>query len=131
VRYATIESSPVVSERLPLLQHIVQYIGDRQVRNRGTIGGSLCWNYVAACTPVAALATGATLVLSSRDNAGGVETRSVEIDAFLLGPMQTAREPGELLRAILLTGRRNGRAAPIGNGACPRPHFPSSALASG
>ncbi len=39
VRYAAIERSPIVSERLPLLQCMVGYVGDPQVRNRGTLGG--------------------------------------------------------------------------------------------
>ena len=41
VRYATLEFSPFVTERLPLLAAMVAFVGDRQVRNRGTIGGSL------------------------------------------------------------------------------------------
>ena len=41
VRYSTLESSPLVAERLPLLRAMVAFVGDRQVRNRGTIGGSL------------------------------------------------------------------------------------------
>ena len=41
VRYSTLEFSPLVAERLPLLQVMVAFVGDRQVRNRGTIGGSL------------------------------------------------------------------------------------------
>ena len=41
VRYATLERAPVVAQRLPLLAKMVRFIGDRQVRNRGTIGGAL------------------------------------------------------------------------------------------
>ena len=41
VRYSTLEFSPLVAERLPLLRAMVAFVGDRQVRNRGTIGGSL------------------------------------------------------------------------------------------
>ena len=37
------------------------HVGDRQVRNRGTIGGSICWNYIAACMPAVALTLDATI----------------------------------------------------------------------
>ena len=42
------------------LSDAAAHVGDRQVRNRGTLGGSLAWNYISACTPVASLACGAT-----------------------------------------------------------------------
>src|SRR3989442_12784328 len=41
-RYSTLESSPTVRERLPLLARAVPFVGDRQIRNRGTLGGALC-----------------------------------------------------------------------------------------
>src|SRR5260370_869586 len=41
VRYTTIEQSPEIAGRLGLLARMVRHVGDRQVRNRGTIGGSL------------------------------------------------------------------------------------------
>ncbi len=62
------------------LSDAASHVGDRQVRNRGTIGGSLCWNYVAACVPVATLALGAELELVSKSVSGGEETRVVSID---------------------------------------------------
>ena len=71
-------------------------MGDRQVRNAGTIGGSLCWNYVASCMPNVCLCLDATLVLASL--AGG--ERTVPIDAFLVGPLETARRDDELLIEI-------------------------------
>ncbi len=40
-RYSTIEWSPTIGARLPLLAELVRYVGDRQIRTRGTIGGSL------------------------------------------------------------------------------------------
>lgn len=104
-RYVDIASAPKLQDgAFAAIADAARHVGDRQVRNRGTIGGSLCWNYVAACTPVAALATGATLVLSSLDDAGAVRTRSIAVDDFLTAPMETAREQGELLRAVLLPG---------------------------
>ncbi|RLA26467.1 MAG: hypothetical protein DRR15_19710 [Gammaproteobacteria bacterium] len=74
------------------------HIGDRQVRNRGTIGGSLSWNYVSACTPIVALACGATIEIL-RSNGS---TDTVSIDDFLQGMMTTALEEGDLLTSIHL-----------------------------
>jgi aerobic carbon-monoxide dehydrogenase medium subunit len=112
-RYVDLASAPELQDgAFAAIADAARHVGDRQVRNRGTIGGSLCWNDVAACTPVAALATEATLVLSSLDGAGMVRSRSVVIDDFLTGPMETAREPHELLRTVLLprSAERSGSA---------------------
>ena len=73
-------------------------LGDRQVRNRGTLGGSLAWNYISACTPVASLACGATIEILRSSGA----TDMVLIDDFLQGLMTTALDDGDLLTAIQL-----------------------------
>jgi carbon-monoxide dehydrogenase medium subunit len=91
-RYAAIEQSALVAERLPLLQNVVRYVGDRQIRNRGTIGGALAQADPVGEMPLACLALDATVVLRS---ASGV--RELSVDDFLLGPYTTAREPDELL----------------------------------
>jgi aerobic carbon-monoxide dehydrogenase medium subunit len=95
VRYATIERSPVVSERLPLLHHVVHYVGDPQVRNRGTIGGSLAQADPTGEIPVACLALDATIVASSVSG-----TRRIAIDDFLLGSYATALEPEEMITEV-------------------------------
>ena len=97
-RYRDIAASPALSGAYQALADAAAHVGDRQVRNRGTIGGSLCWNYVAACTPVAAIATGAAVVLQSKSRG----RRSVTVDEFLLSPMVTARRPDEMAVAITL-----------------------------
>lgn len=91
-RYSTVEASPLVAERLPLLQNVVRYVGDRQIRNRGTIGGSLAQADPVGEVPLACLALDATVV--ARGVAG---TRRIPIDEFVLGPYTTALEPDELL----------------------------------
>src|SRR6266404_8344771 len=91
-RYVDLASSDVLKNgAFGALSDAASHVGDRQVRNRGTIGGSLCWNYVAACVPVAALAVGAQIELRSKNSAGVAEHRSVSIDDFLLTPMETSR----------------------------------------
>lgn len=86
------------------LADAAQHVGDRQVRNRGTIGGSLSWNYVAACLPTVALACGAE-VRSVRPSG---EARATPIDAFQQGPLSTALEAGEILTAIAFPAPQPG-----------------------
>jgi len=95
VRYATIESLPLVSERLPLLKHVVRYVGDLQVRNRGTIGGSLAQADPTGEMPLASLALDATIVAASVSG-----TREIPIDDFLVSSYATALEPEEMITEI-------------------------------
>ena len=73
------------------------HVGDRQVRNRGTLGGSVCWNYIAACMPVVALTLDATMKLAS---SGG--ERSVPAREFIGAPLETTRRDDELLVSLQL-----------------------------
>ena len=59
--HADVASSAVVKKAIPALAGLAEGIGDRQVRNRGTIGGSLANNDPAADYPAAVLALGATV----------------------------------------------------------------------
>ena len=59
VRYSTLEFSPLVTERLPLIKAMVAFVGDRQVRNRGTIGGSLVQGDPTGEMPLGCLVLGA------------------------------------------------------------------------
>jgi carbon-monoxide dehydrogenase medium subunit len=95
VRYATIQSSPIVAERLPLLQCMVGYVGDMQVRNRGTLGGSLAQADPTGEMPLACLALDATIVAASVG-----ATREIGIDDFLEGSYMTALEPEEMITEI-------------------------------
>jgi carbon-monoxide dehydrogenase medium subunit len=95
VRYAAIESSPVVSERLPLLGHIVRYIGDRQVRNRGTIGGALAQADPTGEMALACLVLDATIVARTTDG-----ERDIPAAEFFAGSYASVLEPEELLVAV-------------------------------
>jgi aerobic carbon-monoxide dehydrogenase medium subunit len=95
VRYSEIERSPLVSERLPLLRHVVRYVGDPQVRNRGTLGGSLAQADPTGEMPVASLALDATIVAASVSG-----NREIPIDEFLVGSYATALEPEEMLTEV-------------------------------
>lgn len=100
-RYASLATAPELSGAYAALSDAAAHVGDRQVRNRGTIGGSLCWNYVAACTPVASLGVRAIIELASLDG-DKVALRELPIDKFLLAPLETARRANELLVAVRL-----------------------------
>ncbi len=95
-RYVEIAGSAAIDAPYAALADAAAHVGDRQVRNRGTIGGSLCWNYVASCTPAVVLALGGTLNLVAAD--GG--TRAVAAGDFLLGPLETARRDDEILLSV-------------------------------
>lgn len=97
-RYRTIVEHEDQLKPFNAMSDAASHVGDRQVRNRGTIGGSLSWNFVSACTPTATLACGANIEILRKS--GSIETLS--IDDFLLGPMTTALGDGDLLTAILL-----------------------------
>ena len=90
-----IESSELLKKKCPLLSQTARAIGDVQVRNRGTIGGSLTHADPAADWPAAILALGGELKLS-----GPKANRSLAAAEFFLGPMTTAIEPTEILTEI-------------------------------
>ena len=95
-RYVEIVEEPSLDGAFAALRDAASRVGDRQVRNRGTIGGSLCWNYVASCTPAVVLGLAGQMNLMSADGS----TRSVTADDFLLGPLETARAEDEILLSV-------------------------------
>ena len=89
--HGTVASSAEVKRAIPALATLAGWIGDTQVRHRGTIGGSLANNDPSACYPAAVLALGATIKTN---------TRSIKADDFFQGMFTTALEPGELITAV-------------------------------
>lgn len=92
-----IESSPLVRGKCPLLAEAAANIGDVQVRNMGTIGGSIAHADPAADYPAALLALEAQVRIAS---AAG--ERTVTIEQFLVDALTTALEPGEIVREIIV-----------------------------
>jgi len=90
-----IESSELLKNICPLLPECAASIGDVQVRNKGTIGGSLAHSDPAADWPAAAIALGAELVA-----VGSKGERVLKADEFFVSLLTTALEPGEILREI-------------------------------
>jgi carbon-monoxide dehydrogenase medium subunit len=95
VRQRTLETDPVLKERIPLVSEAVGHAGHVAIRTRGTIGGSLAHADPAAELPATMVALAARVVLSTT---GG--DRLVPAAAFFLGPLTTAIEPGEVLTAV-------------------------------
>ena len=62
-RHRDVERSDVLASSVPLLAHAAGHVGDPQVRNRGTLGGSLVHGDPASDLPAVALACGATMVI--------------------------------------------------------------------
>lgn len=91
VTHAEVAESAEVRRALPALAHLAEHIGDAQVRNRGTLGGSLAHDDPAADYPAAALALGATIQ---------TDRRTLPADAFFVGMYQTALEPDELIVSV-------------------------------
>jgi carbon-monoxide dehydrogenase medium subunit len=90
-----IETSPVIRGKCPLLGEAAGEIGDIQVRNMGTIGGSVAHADPAADYPAALVALEAQIRLRSAQG-----ERTVEASEFFLDAFTTAIEPGEIVVAI-------------------------------
>lgn len=88
VTHAEVHASPDVAAAIPALAQLAGTIGDPQVRNRGTLGGSIAHNDPAADYPAALIALDAV-----------VKTHRRELSAqdFFTGMFETALEPGEII----------------------------------
>jgi carbon-monoxide dehydrogenase medium subunit len=90
--HAEIAASKVLMSKCPILSEAALQIGDTQVRNRGTIGGSLAHADPAADLPTVMMALGAKLVTSGK--------RSIAADKFFVDLFATALKTGEVLTEI-------------------------------
>ena len=96
--HAEVAAHPLVAASYPLLADAARLIGDFQIRNRGTIGGSLAHADPSADYPVAMLALEARMVLSKVDGS----RRVVDADKFFIGPLTSVLAADELLTEIQL-----------------------------
>jgi carbon-monoxide dehydrogenase medium subunit len=91
VTHDEVASSPEVRKRIPGLAGLAGGIGDAQIRNRGTIGGSLAHADPAADYPAAVVALGATIV---------TDRRSIAAGDYFTGLFSTALAPDEIITAV-------------------------------
>ncbi|WP_431285367.1 FAD binding domain-containing protein [Humitalea sp. 24SJ18S-53] len=90
-KHVEVANSDIIKSGIPALARMAGTIGDNQVRNRGTMGGSLANNDPAADYPAAALALGAKFQ---------TDRRVIAADDYFQGMFATALEPDELLIAV-------------------------------
>jgi CO/xanthine dehydrogenase FAD-binding subunit len=96
-RHRTLQYSPIVAGHAPLLAEAAPHIGDRQVRYRGTLGGSLAHADPAAELPTVAVILEANLVV-----AGSRGQRTIPADDFFVTYLTTQLDPDELLVEVRL-----------------------------
>ena len=90
-RHEEVATSSVAKSTIAALASLAMGIGDAQVRNRGTIGGSVANSDPAADYPAAMLGLGAKLITNQR---------TIEADNFFTGMFETALDEGELLTGV-------------------------------
>jgi len=100
VRHAEVAGSDTVREAIPALAELVESIGDAQVRNRGTLGGSIANSDPAADYPAAVLGLNAVIK---------TDRREIGADDYYRGLFETALEPGEIVLSVSFP--KAGRAA--------------------
>lgn len=103
-RHNAVETSEHTAA-IPGLQSLAGRIGDPQVRNRGTIGGSLANNDPAACYPAAVLALKARIVTNAR---------TIDAEDYFQGMFTTALEEGEIITEVIFPSTRGGSDASLG-----------------
>jgi CO/xanthine dehydrogenase FAD-binding subunit len=99
-RQRAVERSAIVAEGWPLLKEATSHIGHVQIRNRGTIGGSIAHAFPSAELPVVMIALDASFVLRSVGR-----QRIIAAKDFFVDVMTTVLEPGELLVEIRVPQR--------------------------
>ncbi len=90
-RHAAVANSAEVQSAIPALAKLAGGIGDPQVRNRGTIGGSISNNDPAADYPAALVGLGATVKTNERE---------IAADDFFTGQFETALNEGEIVTSV-------------------------------
>ena len=90
-KHAEVAASKDVQKAIPALAKLAGNIGDAQVRNKGTIGGSISNNDPSACYPSACMALNAVIHTNSR---------KIPAEKFFIGMFETALKKGELVEAV-------------------------------
>ena len=104
--HAEIAASPLLAKACPVLAGAAIQIGDLQVRNRGTIGGSIAHADPAADLPTVLVALGATVVAR-----GSRSERKIPAEKFFVDLFTTALKPGEIVTAVLVPSYGRGTGA--------------------
>jgi CO/xanthine dehydrogenase FAD-binding subunit len=95
VKHHEVIDNQAIRENLPMLSTTAEHIADVQIRNRGTIGGSICEADPSADYLPTLIALDAEITLESSDS-----SRTVSVEEFIAGPYETTIEPGEILTSV-------------------------------
>lgn len=95
VRQSEVIADATIASALPVVVTATRHVAHHQIRNRGTIGGSIALGEPSAELPATAVALGAAVELRSTRG-----TRRVKAEDLYVGPYSTALEPDELVTAI-------------------------------
>jgi carbon-monoxide dehydrogenase medium subunit len=104
--HADVASSALLRKSCPMLAEAAAQIGDLQVRNRGTMGGSIAHADPAADYPTALVALGATVLVK-----GPKGERKIPADEFFVDLFTTALKPGEIVTAVQIPPQGRGTGA--------------------
>src|SRR5919199_5829315 len=123
--HAAVAESDVVRAACPVLAETAAGIGDPQVRNRGTLGGSVAHADPAADYPTVLKALGATVVAR-----GGGGEREIPADDFFVGIFTTALRPDELVTAVRVPATAAGTGAAYAKHAHPASRYAVAGVAA-
>ena len=104
--HASVKASEVAIGIAPVIPETAALIGDRQVRNCGTMGGSVAHADPGADYPTVLKALGATITATGKNG-----EREISADDFFRGMFQTALEPGELVTSVKVPATEAGTGA--------------------
>jgi aerobic carbon-monoxide dehydrogenase medium subunit len=104
VRWVDIEKHDHLRGAHPLLVAAIDHVAHYQIRNRGTVGGSITHADPAAEMPGVAITCGATIEIE-----GPSGRREVPADEYVVGPLQTAIEANEIVTGVRLPPWKSGR----------------------
>ena len=112
--YSELIASEDVRKDYPALGEAVASLGDAQVRNRATIGGSLAYNDPAADLPAIALVLEAVI-----ETVGSGAGRAIPAEDFLVGALKTVLGPGEIITAVHIPAPVAGTGSAFEKFKCP------------
>ncbi len=103
VRQSTLERWPDLADRLPLVRAALPWVGHTQLRNRGTVCGSVAHADPSAELPLCLIALGGSVILRRRR-----KTRAVAARDFFQGMMSTDLTPGEMIASVTFPAHQTG-----------------------
>ena len=123
--YRELETSSLVKSRYPLLADAASKVADLQVRNRGTIGGSLAHSDPAGDLPAVVLAIGGSVVARTRRS-----SREISIDRFQVELLTTALHDNEIITEIKLPALPSGTGTAYSKFHNPASHYAITGVAA-